>query len=81
MQGNANCTAFQLSPDRGKCQMFDYAELPSHPYFHDSDSTASEICGLCAKGPNGRKIYESDGFYCFTTGRGSFIAMYISCIA
>lgn len=48
--------------------MFDYAELPSHPDIPGSNSasTASEICGLCAKGPKARKIFNENGLYCFT---------------
>ena len=81
IQGNDNCTAFQFhkAPENpGACTMYNYTELPYHPDHPDhprvvsscdSDSyTCSLICGLCAKGPEAREAWETNGSYCFTTG-------------
>ena len=58
--------------------MYTYAELPYHPDHpvllqvssSDSDSnTASLICGLCAKGPEAKQAWKTDGSYCFSKGK------------
>ena len=53
--------------------MYTYAELPYHPgavSSSDSDSnTAPLICGLCAKGPEAKQAWKTDGSYCFSKGK------------
>ena len=58
--------------------MYNYTELPYHPdhpdhpgvisSFDPDSNTASLICGLCAKGPEARQAWKTNGSYCFTKG-------------
>ena len=67
---NADCTAFQFSPE-GTCRMYNNgARTPKHPGLGSHSNTDSvtddgTFCGLCAKGPEAEENWESKGFYCF----------------
>ena len=80
IQGNDDCTAFQFKKapaNPGTCTMYTYAELPYHPgavSSSDSDSdTVPFICGLCAKGPQVKKVWKTDRLYCFPNGIVTYV--------